>query len=221
MVMKQIRILLADDHTVVRDGLRALLEHESDMLVVAEAADGRESVRLAETESPDVVVMDLAMPNMNGMEATRRIRATNSRVGVVILSMHQDESYVLGALKAGAKGYLLKDSMRGELVQAIRVVFQGRSFLTRKIAGILQEDYISQLQQRGLDDRYDLLSGREREILQMIAEGRSNKEVASLLNISVTTVETHRGHILQKLNIHSIPELILYAVRKGIVSCRV
>ena len=132
--------------------------------------------------------------------------------------MHQDESYVLGALKAGAKGYLLKDSLRGEVVQAIRAVSQGRSFLTRKVARILQEDYIGRLQQRGLEDRYDLLSDREREVLQIIAEGRSNKEVANLLNISLTTVETHRGHILQKLDIHSIPELILYAVRKGIIS---
>jgi DNA-binding NarL/FixJ family response regulator len=216
--MRPIRILLADDHTVVRDGLRALLERESDMTVVAEAADGRESVRLAETEAPDVVVMDLAMPNMNGMEATRRILAVNSRVGVVILSMHQDESYVLGSLKAGAKGYLLKDSMRGEVVEAIRAASQGRSFLTRKIARILQEDYVSRLRQRGLEDRYELLSDREREVLQMIAEGRSNKEVANLLNISPTTVETHRAHILQKLDIHSVPELILYAVRKGIIS---
>jgi DNA-binding NarL/FixJ family response regulator len=124
----------------------------------------------------------------------------------------------LGALKAGAKGYLLKDSMRGEVVQAIRLVSQGRSFLTRKVARILQEDYISRLQQRGLEDRYDLLSDREREVLQIIAEGRANKEVANLLNISLTTVETHRAHILQKLDIHSIPELILYAVRKGIIS---
>jgi len=216
--MGPIRILLADDHTVVRDGLRALLEHECDMTVVAEAADGRESVRLAETERPDVVVMDLAMPNMNGMEATRRILASNSRIGVVILSMHQDESYVLGSLKAGARGYLLKDSMRSEVLQAIRAVYQGRSFLTRKVARIMQEDYIGRLQERGLEDRYDLLSDREREILQMIAEGRSNKEVANLLNVSVTTVETHRAHILQKLDIHNIPELILYAVRKGIIS---
>jgi two-component system response regulator NreC len=213
-----IRILLADDHTVVRDGLRALLEREAGIEVVAEAADGRECVVLAATELPDVVVMDLAMPNMNGMEATRRIVAANSRIGVVILSMHQDESYVLGALKAGAKGYLLKDSMRGEVVEAIHAVAQGRSYLTRKVARILQEDYISRLQQRGLVDRFELLSDREREILQMIAEGRANKEVATMLNISVTTVETHRGHILQKLDIHSVPELILYAVRKGIVS---
>jgi len=144
--MKPIRILLADDHTVVRDGLRALLEHESDMTVVAEAADGRECILLAETEAPDVIVMDIAMPNMNGMEATRRVLAANARVGVVILSMHQDESYVLGALKAGAKGYLLKDSIRSEVVQAIRAVSQGRSFLTRKVARILQEDYVSRLQ---------------------------------------------------------------------------
>jgi DNA-binding NarL/FixJ family response regulator len=216
--MKAIRILLADDHTVVRDGLRALLERESDMTVVGEASDGRESVQLAEAEAPDVVVMDLAMPNMNGMEATRRIVAGNSRIGVVILSMHQDESYVLGALKAGAKGYLLKDSMRGEVVLAIRAASEGRSFLTRKVARILQEDYVSRLRQRGLEDRYELLSDREREVLQIIAEGRSNKEVANLLNISLSTVETHRAHILQKLDIHSIPELILYAVRKGIIT---
>src|ERR1700687_5004271 len=172
--MKAIRILLADDHTVVRDGLRALLERESDMLVVWEAADGRESIRLAETEAPDVVVMDLAMPNMNGMEATRRIVATNSRVKVVILSMHKDESYVLGALKAGAKGYLLKDSMRSEVGQAIRAVSQGRSFLTRKVARILQEDYIGRLQQRGLEDSYDLLSDREREGLPIFVEGAAH-----------------------------------------------
>jgi two-component system, NarL family, response regulator NreC len=216
--MNPIRILLADDHTVVRDGLRAILEREPDMTVVAEAADGRESLRLAETEAPDVVLMDLAMPNMNGMEATRRIVAANARIRVVILSMHQDESYVLGSLKAGAKGYLLKDSIRSEVVQAIRSVHEGRSFLTRKVARIMQEDYVSRLQQQGLEDRYDLLSDREREIFQLIAEGRANKEVASLLNISPTTVETHRAHILQKLNIHTIPELILYAVRKGIIA---
>ena len=216
--MEPIRILLADDHTIVRDGLRAILEREPDMAVIAEAADGRECIRLAESSAPDVVVMDLGMPNMNGMEATRRIVSSNPRIGVVILSMHQDESYVLGALKAGAKGYLLKDSMRGEVLQAIRAVHQGRSFLTRKVAQMLQEDYVSRLEERGLEDRYDLLSDREREVLQFIAEGRANKEVATLLNISLTTVETHRGHILQKLDIHSVPELILYAVRKGIIS---
>ena len=216
--MKPIRILLADDHTVMRDGLRALLERQTDMLVVAEAADGRECVRLAEEHTPDVVVMDIAMPNMNGIEATRRITSDQPRVAVVILSMHQDESYVLRALKAGAKGYLLKDSLRADVIEAIRVVAQGRSFLTRKISRVLQEDYVQQLESRGLDDSYDLLTGREREILQLVAEGRTNKEVANVLNVSQTTVETHRTHILQKLDLHSVPELILYAVRKGIIA---
>jgi DNA-binding NarL/FixJ family response regulator len=215
--MKPIRILLADDHPVVRDGLRALLEREADMAIVAEAADGHETVRLAEEHSPDVVIMDLAMPIMNGIEATRRIVAKSPHTAVVILSMHQDESYVLGSLNAGAKGYLLKDSMRKEVIEAIRAVSQGRSFLTRKVSAMLQEDYISQLRRRGLEDSYELLTDREREILQLIAEGRANKEVASLLNISLTTVETHRTHILQKLDLHSVPELILYAVRKGII----
>lgn len=213
-----IRILLADDHTVVRDGLRALLEKQPDMTVVAEASDGRDSIRLAEEQSPDVVVMDIGMPSLNGIEATRRILAANPRTAVVMLSMHQDESYVLRSLKAGAKGYLLKDSLRGDVIDAIRAVAQGRSFLTRKVRLMLQEDYVRQMESRGLEDSYDLLTDREREVLHMVAEGKSNKEVAGLLNISPTTVETHRAHILQKLGIHSVPELILYAVRKGIVS---
>jgi two-component system, NarL family, response regulator NreC len=213
-----IRILLADDHTVVRDGLRALLEKQPDMAVVGEAADGRESIRLAEEQTPDVVIMDIAMPSLNGIEATRRILAANPETAVVILSMHQDESYVLRSLKAGAKGYLLKDSLRGDIIDAIRSVAQGRSFLTRKVSRMLQEDYVRQLENRGLDDTYDLLTDREREILQLAAEGKSNKEIAGVLNISSTTVETHRAHILQKLGLHSVPELILYAVRKGIIS---
>lgn len=216
--MATIRILLADDHTVVRDGLRALLEKQPDMTVVAEAADGRDSVRLAEEHSPDLVIMDIAMPNMNGIEATRRILAANPKTNVVMLSMHQDESYVLRSLKAGAKGYLLKDSLRSDVIEAIRTVAQGRSFLTRKVSKIMQEDYIRLMERRGVEDSYDLLTDREREILQLIAEGKPNKEVATFLNISLTTVETHRTHILQKLGLHSIPELILYAVRKGIIS---
>ena len=216
--MPLIRILLADDHTVVRDGLRALLEKQSDMTVVGEAADGRDSVRLAEDQSPDVVVMDIAMPNMNGIEATRRIVAANPRIAVVILSMHHDESYILRSLKAGARGYLLKESLGTEVIEAIRAVSQGRSFLTRKVSRILQEDYIRQLEARGLEDSYDLLTDRERDVLQLVAEGKTNKEIAALLNISVTTVETHRGHLLQKLGLHSVPELVLYAVRKGLIS---
>jgi DNA-binding NarL/FixJ family response regulator len=216
--MAPIRILLADDHTIVRDGLRSLLEKQPDMTVVGEAADGRDSVRLAEELAPDVVVMDIAMPNMNGIEATRRIMASNPHRAVVILSMHQDESYVLRSLKAGARGYLLKDSLRSDVIDAIRTVSQGRSFLTRKVSRLMQEDYIRQMENRGIEDSYDLLTDREREILQLVAEGRTNKEVAGMLNISLTTVETHRTHILQKLDLHSIPELILYAVRKGIIS---
>ena len=216
--MHQIRILLADDHAIVRDGLRSLLEKQPDMTVSGEAADGREAVHFAEENSPDVVVMDIAMPNMNGIEATRRIVATRPATGVVILSMHQDESYVLRSLKAGARGYLLKDSLRSDVVEAIRLVAQGRSFLTRKVSRLMQEDYIRQMERRGVEDSYDLLTDREREILQLIAEGRTNKEVANVLNIGLTTVETHRTHILHKLGLHSVPELILYAVRKGIIA---
>jgi DNA-binding NarL/FixJ family response regulator len=214
---RQIRILLADDHTVVRDGLRALLERQSDMAVVAEAGDGRECVQMAENHLPDVVLMDVAMPEMNGIEAARRIIAASPKTGVVMLSMHQDESYVLRSLKAGAKGYLLKDSPREDVLSAVRAASEGRSFLSRKVSRMLQEDYVRQLESRGLEDSYELLTGREREILQLLAEGKANKDVANLLNISLTTVETHRGHILQKLSLHSTAELILYAVRKRII----
>jgi len=213
-----IRILLADDHAIVRDGVRSLLEKQPDMAVVAEAGDGREAALLAEEHRPDVVVMDIGMPNLNGIDATRRILAAHPQTGIVILSMHQDESYVLRSLKAGAKGYLLKDSLRSDVLEAIRAVAQGRSFLTRKISRMMQEDYIREMEQRGLEDSYDLLTDREREVLHLAAEGKPNKEIAGELSISLTTVETHRTHILQKLGLHSVPELILYAVRKGIIA---
>ncbi len=215
--MPPIRILLADDHAVVRDGLRALLDRQPDLTVVAEASDGRECIRLAEEHSPDVVMMDVAMPNMNGIEAARRIVAAHPATAVVVLSMHLDESYVLQSLRAGAKAYLLKDSPREDVLEAIRSAANGRSFLSRKVSRILQQDYIEQLQSKGLDDSYELLTDREREILQLLAEGRANKEVANLLNISPTTVETHRGHILRKLSLHGTADLILYAVRKKII----
>jgi len=183
-----IRILLADDHTIVRDGLRALLERQPDMEVVAEAGDGRECVQLAAQHSPDVVMMDVAMPEMNGIEAARRIISNNPKTHVVMLSMHRDESYVLRSLKAGAKGYLLKDSPRDEVLAAIRAAAAGRPWLSAKVASLLREDYVRQLESRGLDDTYELLTEREREILQLLAEGKANKEVATVLFISPTTV---------------------------------
>jgi len=212
-----IRIVLADDHTIVRNGLRLLLEQQPDFQVVGEAGDGREVVRLVENEKPDVVIMDIGMPNLNGIEAARRIAGTLPRTAVVVLSMHSDESYVVRALKAGIRAYLLKDSAQNDLLRAIRTVSEGRSFFSPKIRRMLQEDFIRQLKDRDVEDSYDLLTAREREVLQLVAEGGSNKEVAQMLGLSLFTVETHRAHILQKLNLHSVPELILYAVRKGII----
>ena len=213
-----IRILLADDHNILRDGMRLLLERQPGFSVVGEAADGREVVQLAQEQNPDVVVMDIAMPNMNGIEATRRIVERRTEVGVVILSMHYDESYVLRSLKAGARAYLLKDTVKTELIAAIQAVAQGRSYFSPKISRILQEDFVQLLGRRGVEDSFDLLTDREREVFQFVAEGKTNKEIASQLNLSLYTVDTHRTHILQKLNLHSVPELILYAVRKGIIS---
>lgn len=202
----------------MRSGLKLLLERESDLRVVGEASDGRETVAMAEQENPDVVVMDIAMPALNGIEATRQIVGRNPDTAVAILSMHSDESYVIRSLKAGAKAYLLKDSAEADLIAAIRAITDGKSFFSPAISRLLKEEYVRELQDRGAEDTYDLLTTREREILQLIAEGRTNKEIANLLNLSLYTVETHRTHILQKLNLHSVPELILYAVRKGIIS---
>jgi two-component system response regulator NreC len=216
--VKQIRILLADDHNVMRRGLRLLLEGQPDFKVVAEAADGRQAVEQAEAQKPDVVVLDLAMPNLSGIEAAQRILADSPSTSVVVLSMHSDEGYVLRALKAGAKGYLLKDSAEGDLIEAIRAVSQGKTFFSPEISRMLVEDYVRELRTRGVEDSYELLTAREREVLQMIAEGRSNKEVATALNVSLYTVETHRRNLQDKLNLHSPAELILYAVRKRLIS---
>lgn len=212
------RIVLADDHTIVRNGLRVLLERQPDFAVVGEASNGREAVDIAEQQSPDVVLMDVAMPTMNGIEAAARITAAMPKTAVIILSMHSDESYILRALKAGARGYLLKDSAESDLIQAVRAVAEGKAFFSPAVSKVIAEDYIRQVQQRGAEDPYDLLTARERELLQLIAEGKSAKEIAGLLNLSFHTVDTHRGNLMQKLNLHSIPELILYAVRKKIIS---
>jgi len=173
---------------------------------------------LVEEHHPDVIVMDIAMPLLNGIEAARQISAKSPHVAIVFLSMHSDEAYVIKALKAGARAYLLKDALKAELIAAIRAVSEGRSFFSPKVSRILQEDYVEALGRKDADDSYELLTDREREILQLVAEGKTNKEIAAILNVSLYTVDTHRTHILQKLNLHSVPELILYAVRKGIIS---
>jgi two-component system response regulator NreC len=212
-----IRILLADDHTIIRSGLKLLLEQQPDFKVVAEANDGREAVQLVTAHRPDVAVLDIGMPQLNGIEATRQIQAAEPEVQVVILSMHSDEGYVLRALKAGARAYILKNSAESDLIRAIRTVKEGKSFFSPAISKMLLADYVRQVQEKSVEDSYDLLTPREREVLQLLAEGKSNKDVAAILNLSLHTAETHRGNILQKLNLHGTPELILYAVRKGII----
>jgi two-component system response regulator NreC len=216
--MKPIRILLADDHTVVRKGLRLLLESQPDFQVIADAANGRETIALVERHTPDVVVMDVAMPGLNGIEAARQISAKFPQTAIVFLSMHSDEGYVLKALKSGARAYLLKDSAENDLINAVKAVREGKAFFSPAISKMMIEDYMWQMQQREVEDSYDLLTTREREILQLFAEGKNNKDVANILNLSLYTIETHRSNIFQKLNLHSSAELILYAVRKGVIS---
>ena len=216
--MRKTRILLADDHKLMRRGLKALIEQQPDLTVVGEADDGRQAVVLAATLKPDVLVMDIGMPNLNGIEAAHQITQANPGTAIVILSMHSDEGYVLRALKAGAKGYLLKDSAESDLIRAVHAAAGGKSFFSPAVGNVLLDDYVRKLQRTGAEDSYDLLSPREREILQLVAEGKSSKDIANLLNLSVYTVETHRASIMQKLNLRGVPELILYAVRKGIIS---
>jgi two-component system response regulator NreC len=216
--MTPIRVLICDDHDVVRKGLRLQLEQHEDIEVVGEASDGRVAVQLAEALRPDVILMDIGMPNLNGVEATSQIAKSNPDVGIVILSMYSDEEYLLRVLNAGALGYLMKECAEADLARAVRAVAQGKSFFSPAIQTALREDYIRQLRQRGLTDSYDLLTGREKEVLQLLAEGKVNKEVASALNCSVNTVATHRMHLMQKLDLHSSAEIVLYAMRKRLIS---
>lgn len=216
--MSKIKVLIADDHGIVRKGLRLQLEQRDEFQVVGEASDGRDAVKAAEELSPDVVIMDIAMPNLNGIEATTQIVKKNPRIGVIMLSMHSDETYLTRTLAAGAKGYLLKDNADVDLYRAIEVVAQGKPFFSPAIANTLLEDYMRQLQQKGLQDSYDLLTDREKEILQLLAEGKSNKEVATILDLATATVETHRTRLMQKLDLHSSADIVLYAVRKKIIS---
>ena len=215
--MSPLRLLLADDHTVVRQGLRKVLEDRPEWEVVAEAGDGREAVRLAEIHKPDVAILDVAMPLLNGIETTRQISRKSPTTRVLVLSMHADEAYVTQILQAGATGYLLKDSADVDLIQAVAAVAKGTSFFSPAIARVMLDDYVQKLAEKGVTDRYESLSEREREIFQLIAEGKANKEIAALLSISPSTVETHRARIMEKLDLHSAAEIVLYAVRRGVI----
>jgi len=212
------KILIADDHGIVRTGLRLLFERFKDMEVVGEAIDGRQAVRLAKELRPDIVILDIGMPLLNGLEAAAQIVKENDRIGVIMLSMHTDESYILRSLDAGAKGYLLKDKADDDIERAVRSVATGRPFFSPSIAQALLEDYVRLMRERHLHDTYDLLTEREREVLQLLAEGKSNKEAAAVLDVSPYTVESHRTNLMQKLKLHNTAEIVLYAVRKGIVA---
>ena len=212
-----IRILIADDHGVMRKGLRLQLEQHEGIEVVGEASDGRDAVKLAEQLRPDLVIMDIGMPNLNGIEATAQIVKRNPNIGVIMLSVHSDEEYLLRALSAGAKGYLLKESADVDLLARGAGGGPEEILLQSHRRPMLLDDFVQQAKQRGLKDSYDLLTDREKEILQLLAEGKSNKDVAALLDLSPYTVETHRTHIMQKLDLHSAVDLVLYAVRKKII----
>lgn len=212
-----IRVLLADDHSVVRQGLRVWLERSGTVKVVGEAGDGREAVTLAEELQPDVAVLDIAMPLLNGIEATAQITKRSPNTKIIILSMHADESYILRALAAGAKGYLLKESTESDVLPAVRSVQEGKPYFSASIAQVLLEDYMRMMKQNNLQDSFDLLTEREKEVLQLLAHGKSNKEVAQLLNLSPHTIDSHRTNLMQKLELHNTAEIVLYAVRKGII----
>jgi DNA-binding NarL/FixJ family response regulator len=214
----KLRIVLGDDHTLVRQGLRKILEEKREWEVVAEAGEGREAVRQALALRPDVMVLDIGMPLLNGIEATRQIVRRHSEIRVLILSMHSDEAYITKALQAGATGYLLKDSADTDLIRGVADVAAGKSFFSPAVARVMLDDYVRHLADKGISDRYEVLSEREREIFQLIAEGHSNKDIADVLSISPATVETHRAHIFQKLDLHNTAEVVLYAVRRGVIS---
>lgn len=216
--MPKLRVVLGDDHTLVRQGIRKILEERGDWEVVAEAGDGRDAVKKVIEHEPDVAILDIGMPLLNGIEATRQIVKRAPTVRVLILSMHSDEAYITQALQAGAKGYLLKDSADTDLIRGVTDVAAGKSFFSPAVAKVMLNDYVRHLADKGIVDRYDALSEREREIFQLVAEGHSNKAIAELLSISPATVETHRAHILQKLDLHNTAEVVLYAVRRGVIS---
>jgi DNA-binding NarL/FixJ family response regulator len=216
--MADVKILLADDHAVLRQGLRRILEDRDDWRVVAEASNGRDAVAEAEAKQPHVAVLDIAMPILNGIEATRQIIRRSPGTKVLVLSMHSDQAYVTQAVQAGAKGYVLKESVGADIIQAVAALVAGKTFFSPLVAEVMLDDYVRSLTEKGIYDRYDALSSREREVLQLVAEGRSTKEIADLLSISTATVETHRAHVLQKLDLKNTAGVVLFAARRGIVS---
>ena len=210
------RVVLADDHGIVRRGLRGLLE-SAGLTVVGEAADGLEAVRICDELRPELVILDIGMPKLSGIEVAERAHRMERPPAIIILSVHGDESYIMRALAAGARAYLLKSATDEDLIPAVRAVAAGKPFFSPAVAAVLVQDYVRQLQQRKLTDSYDLLTDREKEVLQLLAEGRSNKEVAALLDLGLSTVETHRANLMQKLGLHNTAEIVLYAVRKGLI----
>jgi len=213
----EIKVLLADDHKIFNQGLRSLLERQTGMTVAAEAQDGLSAVNLALQHSPQLVFMDISMPVMNGLAAMKKILARLPDTKVVILSMHSDKRFVLGALKAGAKGYLVKESAFEEVLQCIETVLEGRTFLSRTVTDLVVQDYI-QTAPAQEDSSLAQMSSREREVLQLLVEGKTTKEIAGLLKVSAKTIEAHRKHIMDKLGIYNLPELTRYAIREGIIS---
>jgi two-component system response regulator NreC len=215
--MAKLRVLLVDDHTVVRQGLRKILESDDEIEIVGEAGDGRSAVDMVQRMRPHVVVMDVALPELNGIEATRQITKRVEGAKVLVLTMHSDDVYVRQSLKAGARGYLLKDSEDLDLIKAVKAVGQGGSFFSPSVSKVLLAGYLGDPTGKEVEDNLALLTDREREVLQLIAEGKTNKEVANLLNVSINTVETHRKHVMEKLDLHNTAELVRFAVRKKIV----
>jgi two-component system response regulator NreC len=210
-------VLIADDHPLIRSGLRSVLERNGEFRVIAEAANGSEAIELAMLHRPDAVLLDVAMPRLTGLDAAKYIHEKLPRARIVIISMHADEGYVLRALSAGATGYLLKASQDTEVIAAIRAVVAGKSYFSPEVTRLLMEEHVAEMRRKGIEDTYELLSLREKEVMRMLISGQSNRELADALFISVATVETHRNNIFQKLNVHNLPELILYAVRKGLL----
>jgi len=215
--MSEIRVLLADDHGVLRKGVRSVLALDPTIRIIGEAEDGSMAVTLVDELHPDVVIMDIAMPRLNGIEAAAQISRKHKHVGILMLSMYSDEEYLLRALTAGVRGYLLKDSAEPDLVRAVRAIARGRTFFSPAVTEVLLEDYVLRLQQQGTVDSYELLTEREKQVLQLLAEGRTNKEAAGVLDLGVSTVETHRVNLMQKLSLHNTAELVLYAVKKKIL----